>query len=65
MQKFRLHPSDTAILVWLLIVAVFFIGYILNIAKLLGMDINNPTIVMVVRVIGLVLPPLGSIVGYY
>lgn len=51
----------------LLIAAVVLIGvggWIANIVKLVGMDFASVTGMLVVRAIGIFLPPLGAVMGF-
>lgn len=40
------------------------IGYVMNIIKVFGLDFCELTGVMVIRIIGILMPPLGAVVGY-
>lgn len=55
-------------IVELLIVIIFLIGsggYIANIVKIINSDFAHLTGLLIIRVIGLFLVPLGAIVGYF
>ena len=60
--------SNTVIITALTVVAVMLVGWILNIVKLLGMpgldETAGSTGMFILRIIGIFLAPLGSILGY-
>ena len=40
------------------------VGWVWNIVRLVGMDFDHITGVLVVRAIGIFVPPLGAVMGY-
>lgn len=61
--SFSTGGSTAAAIVWLLFICVFVFGWIANIVKLVGIsgEIGG---MFIVRVIGIFVAPLGSILGY-
>lgn len=53
------------VLVWLFVVFLAGYGWINNIIKLIGMSIDPLTGLLIVRVVGIFIPPVGAIVGYF
>lgn len=52
-------------IVWLLIVIAAAIGWVMNIITLIGI-INDPiTGIFIMRVVGIFVPPLGAVLGYF
>ena len=39
-------------------------GWIANVVKLVGMDVGTLSGMLIVRAIGVVVPPLGSVMGF-
>lgn len=56
--------SELFIVVWLLIAAAGFVGWVLNIVDLAHMDFAHITGMLVIRAIGIVVAPLGAVMGY-
>lgn len=52
-------------LVWLVIVVTLGIGWVKNIIAIVGSDFSHITGLLVVRIIGIFLAPLGSFLGYF
>jgi hypothetical protein len=46
------------------LLVVGFGGWIANIVKLVGMDFAAVTGLMIVRAVGIVVPPLGAVMGF-
>jgi len=64
MSKFAERSAfGASIFVILLMLAVIW-GWVANIIKLVGMDMTSITGMLVVRVAGIFVPPLGSVVGF-
>ncbi len=40
-------------------------GYVMNIVDLVGMSVSPITAELIVRVVGIFLPPVGAIAGYF
>lgn len=53
-----------AIVTWIAIIIAAGVGWIINIVKLAGMP-SDATGEMVLRVVGIFLPPLGVVMGYF
>lgn len=49
----------------LFIVLLVGIGWVMNILDLVGMELDVVTIELILRVIGIVVVPLGAIMGYF
>lgn len=52
-------------LVWLIVVAAIVIGWIMNIFDLVGMKFDEITIEIALRIVGIVVVPLGAIMGLF
>jgi len=50
---------------WMLVVAVIGIGWVMNILALVKMSFSPVTIELVLRIVGIFLAPLGTIMGYF
>lgn len=48
-----------------ILVVAGLVGWVMNIVKLAGSDFAVFTGLMVVRIIGIVLAPIGAVVGYF
>jgi hypothetical protein len=53
-----------AVVVGLIIVVVGACGWVANIVKLIGMDMEPLTPLLIVRAIGIFIPPLGAVMGF-
>ena len=53
------------ILFWLFALFVVGIGWVMNIIDLLGMSLDPLTPLAVLRVVGIFIPPLGAVLGYF
>lgn len=51
-------------LLWLSIVGLVFTGWVFNIQFLMGLENVSVTIPLVLRIIGVVIVPLGSLLGW-
>lgn len=54
-----------AFLIWLTIVVGVGIGWVMNIIAVIHADFSHITGLLVVRVIGIFVPPLGAVLGYF
>lgn len=54
-----------AILLWGTIVVLIGVGWVLNVIDLLGTSFDPLTGLAVARVIGVFVPPLGAVLGYF
>lgn len=54
----------TWVVFWLLVVAGLGLGWVLNIVALAHMQIPPFTGLLILRVVGIFIPPIGGIVGY-
>ena len=52
------------VLIWLGVIITVAIGYILNIVDLFN-DLSTVNGVFIMRIIGIFLPPIGAIMGYF
>ncbi len=43
----------------------FFAGWVMNINSLVHAGLEHPTVLMVLRCIGIFIPPLGGVLGYF
>ena len=64
MTKITLTGGSIVPIVWLLLVVGGIYGYIHNIILLAHSDLHNVTAMMIIRCIGLIVVPLGAIMGY-
>ena len=55
---------EGAVVGWFLLLLVGAGGWIANVVKLIGMDFGTITGMLVVRAIGIVVPPLGAVMGF-
>lgn len=60
----RQHGFTTGEMVIVLLLLVGVGGWIANIVKLAGMDFGAVTGVLVIRAIGIVVAPLGAVMGF-
>jgi hypothetical protein len=51
-------------LVWLLVVVFGGYGWVMNIVEIVNADFNHIDGVLVVRIVGIFLAPLGAVLGY-
>jgi hypothetical protein len=49
---------------WFVLIVAGIGGWIANVVKLVGMDFSAITGMLVVRAIGIVIPPLGAVMGF-
>lgn len=57
--------TELMLLVWLLVCIVGFGGWVANIVKLAGMDFASVTGMLVLRAIGIIVAPLGAVLGFF
>lgn len=57
--------SELFMLIWLVICLVGFGGWVANIVKLAGMDFASVTAMLVLRAIGIIVAPLGAVLGFF
>ncbi len=57
--------TELMMLVWLLVCIVGFGGWVANIVKLAGMDFASVTGMLVLRAIGIIVAPLGAVLGFF
>ncbi len=57
--------SELLSLVGLLIILAGVGGWVANIVKLIGMDFEPITTLLVCRVAGIFVPPLGAVLGFF
>lgn len=55
---------EGAVVGWFLLILIGVGGWIANVVKLVGMDFGTVTGMLVVRAIGIVVPPLGAVMGF-
>jgi len=51
-------------LIFLMVWVLGTVGWIANIVKLIGMDLEPLTMLLVLRVIGVIAAPLGAVLGF-
>jgi len=51
-------------LVYIAIVLIIGSGWIMNIVEIVGSDFGNITGMLVIRCVGIFVPPLGGVMGY-
>jgi hypothetical protein len=52
-------------LVWLIVVLFLAIGWIMNIVAVIQTDLSHVTTLLIVRIIGIIVVPLGSFLGWF
>jgi hypothetical protein len=57
--------TELMLLVWLLVCIAGFGGWVANIVKLAGMDFASVTGMLVLRAIGIIVAPLGAVLGFF
>jgi hypothetical protein len=57
--------AELMMLVWLLVFIAGFGGWVANIVKLAGMDFASVTGMLVLRAIGIIVAPLGAVLGFF
>lgn len=57
--------TGTAILIWLVIVLALGIGWVMNIIAIMHSDFGRLSGVLVLRVVGIFVVPLGALMGYF
>lgn len=53
------------VLFWLIVLVVVGIGWVMNIIDLLGTSFDPITGLAILRVVGIFIPPLGAVLGYF
>jgi hypothetical protein len=56
--------SNTAVIVYLALIAAFIYGWIANIVSIAHSDLSTLTGMLILRVAGIFVAPLGAILGY-
>lgn len=51
-------------LIFLMVWVLGTVGWIANIVKLIGMDLEPITMLLILRVIGVIAAPLGAVLGF-
>lgn len=64
-MKFQNGVGGTIFLIWLVVVLTIGIGWVLNITSIIHSDFAHLTGLLVLRIIGVFIVPLGSILGYF
>lgn len=62
--KTLIAPSMGSVVVWLTVVGCCFVGYMLNLVAIVSGNLINVNALMVFRLIGVILFPIGSVLGY-
>lgn len=57
--------SVSVLVIYLVIIVAFLGGWIANIVKLIGSDFDPITGMVIARIIGVFLAPLGSVLGFF
>lgn len=65
MRNQKGNATIGVIVVWLVIVLALGIGWIENIIKIAGSDFGHLSGVLILRVVGIFIVPLGSVMGYF
>jgi len=58
----RFGTVGIVVVIILILLAVF--GYVSNIVKLIGCDFASPYKAEIFRIVGIIMPPVGVIIGY-
>ena len=53
------------LIVWLILVVTVAVGWILNIISLTGMEQPLQSAIGILRIVGIFIPPLGTVMGYF
>lgn len=64
MKKLEQGYAGVLALVYVAILLVAGGGWVANIVKLVGMDMGSLSGMVIVRVAGIFVPPLGAVMGY-
>lgn len=64
MKKLQRGATLTALLIWLVIAVAAVGGWIANIVKLIGMNLDVISGMLIARAIGVFVAPLGAVLGY-
>lgn len=64
MKKLQQGIAGYVLLVWLAIVLIGGGGWVANIVKLADMGLDHISGMLVVRVAGIFVPPLGAVLGF-
>ena len=51
-------------LIFLMVWVLGTVGWIANIVKLIGMDLEPITMLLILRVVGIITAPLGAVLGF-
>lgn len=63
--RLRLGGAEWAGLIYLAIVLLAIGGWIANVVKIVGSDFNDITGLLVIRIIGVFMAPLGAVLGFF
>ncbi len=58
-----MNPLNTVAFIWLVTVILIAVGWVMNIIALA--HASAVTVLVVLRIIGIFVPPLGAILGYF
>lgn len=65
MSKLTCGVTGAMLLVWIGIIAAIGIGWVENVIKIVHSDFGHLTGVLVLRVVGIFVVPLGSVMGLF
>lgn len=57
--------ATSGLLLWLIVIVVFIVGWVMNLFKLVGMVDGGVTALLFIRALGLFVAPLGAILGLF
>lgn len=56
---------ELLVIVWVALAIAGGVGWVWNIVKLIAMNFDPLTGLLVVRIVGIFVPPVGAVVGYF
>lgn len=60
----QLGYTGTLFLIWLVVLAIGGYGWVMNVIEITRSDFGNITGMLVMRIIGVFMAPLGAVLGY-
>lgn len=61
----RVNVLFNALIIWVIVAVLIGVGWVLNIIELSNTSFDPITGLAILRVIGVFLPPLGAVLGYF
>ncbi len=60
-----MNAGEKLIVIFFIVIALGAVGYVMNIVRLCQCDFERPVKAEVIRCVGVVVPPVGGVVGYF